>query len=606
MHRAEKVAYFSSEHGHEGLPLGGGLGILAGDAEKSAADLKLPMVAVGLLYRNGSFHQVLDAEGRQSQTYNTPFDRERLADYHKDTCTVPLQDRKVRISAGEFYVRSTVPGDKRNFVPLFLLEPTENGNGHDDTLADTLYPTDTYKKLCQQAILGYGGVHVLEHMGFGQLERYVLNEGHAALAINALLERYGGDIDKVRAHVFFVTHTPVPAGIDVFTDFDIKNAIPHLPFVSEAVSRGGDNSLHMMKYAMGTARPGSSVAVARLHELVSKAQFYQFPNMDALGSIDNGVHLPTWTSPEVQQLYDKYTNGVWRTDPKTLELGLLSVKTDEVEQAHSASRGRLGQFLKDNLGQRVRGNAEYDPGRLTIGFGRRFATYKQATLIFDQMTRLEMLGDNIQLVFSGKAHEADDPGKAVISDLFMKMAYLRGKVPIFFIEDYDMAVAKLIVQGADVWLNNPRKLREASGTSGMKAAANFVPQISIPDGWWILQQAPEGYRLPKGLVEGVTGWGIGEEPTGEYIARITDLSKTGNFQALEAVRSKERIDAANLFMDKLAEVVVPLFRSDKDTWRKIGRSAAAFNASWYNTHRMILQYFERMGVDVPQLDLLSN
>ena len=134
MHRAEKVAYFSSEHGHEGLPLGGGLGILAGDAEKSAADLKLPMVAVGLLYRNGSFHQVLDAEGRQSQTYNTPFDRERLADYHKDTCTVPLQDRKVRISAGEFYVRSTVPGDKRNFVPLFLLEPTENGNGHDVSL----------------------------------------------------------------------------------------------------------------------------------------------------------------------------------------------------------------------------------------------------------------------------------------------------------------------------------------------------------------------------------------------------------------------------------------------------------------------------------------
>ena len=593
MNKKAKVAYISAEYGIEGLPfLGGGLGTLAGDASKSFADLGLPVVGIGIYYHKGNFHQVLLEDGWQLEQYRN-FDPTRIMEYQYVNLEVPIENRKVKVNAWRY----DVTGETGHVVPIFFLDT--NGNNdvqtNDDNICDILYPAgNQYHRLAQKQILGNGGVRLLDKLGFGDLDKYHINESHAALAGTALMEKYGS-VEEVRKHLAYTTHTPVPAGIGKYppdlvrlvlgNDFYSKHQIKNLT--------GSDDSddLNMARLAM--ALSSEAFGVSQLHAQVSKYMFKDYPNMDRLYSIDNGVHVQTWASLEFQKLYDSSTNRQWRLHPKTLE-GILRLSDEQVINAHEVSRARLGHFLETDT--RVKGWQHYDNQKLTLGFARRFATYKQATLMFEQMDRLIRLGKDVQIVFSGKAHPSDNPGKEVIKEVFNYMKELAGEVSIWFIEDYHMDVAKYLVRGVDVWVNNPMRLLEASGTSGMKAAVNGVPQFSIPDGWFLPQEPLDGYSLPKGLIEGVTGWGIGRLPTEADFSMLLD----GHESWLR--RQEDRRRDAEDFYGKLEGIIIPLFKYDKPGWAEVMKSAIACNGSWYNTHRMVMQYFEKAyGIPIEEL-----
>ena len=573
-----KVAYYSAEVGVEGQPLGGGLGILAGDGIKSFADLGLPVAVVSLLYGKGSFHQKLAPDGWQTEEYHGFDTTGRMVPHHKIT-TVPIEGRDVGISA----LILPIVGVTQHIVPLINLDTNGNNDGwYDNQITDILYPSEhKYWRLTQEQVLGKGGVRALDALGYKDIQVHHANEGHAALAGLELVARYGS-IEEARKHFVFTTHTPVPAGLDVFSRQLAEQVLNGgMPSAEYMRSLTGTEDLSMARLAMALA--GQSFGVSPLHAEVSRYMFSDFPNMDRLYSIDNGVHLATWASPQVQKLYDNLTNREWRLHPEKLER-ILELSEDQVLNAHKVSREQLGHFLNTN--PRVKGNAQYDPEKLTIGFARRFATYKQATLIFEDIERLIKLGKDVQIVFAGKAHPSDDYGKEVIKDVFRHMKQLGGRVPIWFVEDYDMQVAKYLVRGVDVWLNNPERLLEASGTSGMKAAANFVPQLSVLDGWSVPQEPVPGYNLPKGLIEGITGWAIGRAPSQQNFIELLGPN-AGNKR-----REDRRTDALDLY-GKLEDVIVPLFKNDKKAWARVMRAAAAHNAPWFNSHRMVRQYFDQ-------------
>lgn len=576
-----RVAYFCTEFGREGLPFGGGLGILAGDYTKSAADLGLPVVGIGLLYSQGNFHQKLSEDGWQTEWYEK-FDPTGIMTYHSKDVTVPIEGRDVKLNAWKF----SVVGETGHVVPIFFLD-TE-GNNHDrpwdDNICNILYPSKhPYERITQEQVLGTGGVRTLDALGYKNIEIYHLNEGHAALAGLELLKKYGS-VEETKKRMVFTTHTPVPAGMEQFTRELAEQVLGNdLPSKDYMRSLTGAENLNMARLAM--ALSSESFGVSSLHAQVSKYLFNDFPNMDKLYRIDNGIHLQTWTAPPVQKLYDILTYGEWRLRPKSLEK-ILELSPEQVLNVHKISREKLGEFLNND--PKVKGSAYYNPAKLTIGFARRFATYKQATLLFEQFERLRNLGDDIQIVFSGKAHPGDNSGKEVIKEVFRYMSELKGQVSIWFIEDYDMRTAKYMVRGVDLWLNNPEKLKEASGTSGMKAAANFIPQLSIPDGWSVFQEPAEGYSLPKGLIEGVTGWSIGEEPTEADFPILL-----GDNQYIQRQRRENMNSDAERLYDKLEEIIIPLFKENKTGWSDVMKWAAAHNAPWFNSHRMVEQYFER-------------
>ena len=579
MDKQARVAYFCMEFGIEGLPFGGGLGILAGDFLKSSADLGLPVVGVGLLYSQGNFRQKLLPDGWQQEWYDR-FDPSGRMKYYPTNAKVSIEGREVSLNVFNYHV----VGETEKIVPLLLIDTNGNHAGRpwDDFICNVLYPAGhPYQRLTQEQVLGTGGVRVLEDLGY-KVEIYHPNEGHAALAGLELLAK-SGSVEEARKHMVFTTHTPVPAGIDHFARELAEQVLgQNLPSRDYMRNLTGTDDLNMARLAM--ALSSQAFGVSPLHSAVSRYMFHDYPNMGNLHSIDNGIHLQTWTAPEVQKLYDSITRREWRLNPKSLE-SILQLPEEQILDVHRRSRERLGEFLGRD--PRVKGYSDYDPERLTIGFARRFATYKQATLIFEQLDRLIRMGNDIQIVFAGKAHPSDNPGKEVIKDVFRYMGHLRGRVPVWFIEDHDMQIAKYMVRGVDLWLNNPQRLLEASGTSGMKAAANFVPQISIIDGWSVPQEPAPGYTLPKGLIEGVTGWSIGRAPS------ESDFSELLTGHNSHAIREERRRDALDL-ADKLEHIIIPLFRKDKKGWATVMRGAAAHNAPWFNSHRMARQYFEEV------------
>lgn len=595
-----KVAYFSPEFGIEKLIFSGGLGILAGDFLKSCADRGLPIVGVGLLYNNSNYHQRLLDDGWQEDWY-TPYDPSEIMQGCEDVdITVPIEDRDVLAKVWEYRVKSSIPGAK-NYLPLLLLS-TNGCNGerdYDDNICAFLYPGqgDKYHRLAQQQVLGKGGVRMLEKLGFNNVQIYHMNEGYTALLGLELLQGYGS-LDEAKKHIVFTTHTPVPAGNDYFHKEIVERVIGRefLPWdeITKLTKITESDELNMMRLAM--AFSSKAFGVSKLHELVSKYMFKDYPNMGNLSSEDNGIHLPTWVSKEVLELYDRATDGKWRYNPVLLE-NLLQLSEQEILDAHQPGRIRLGTFLQTNLGSRVKGSTQYDPEKLTIGFARRFVTYKRATLIFDEIDRLRKMGKRIQLIFAGKAHSSDNPGKELIKEVFTKMRELEGKVPVWFIEDYDTEIAKLLVQGVDLWLNNPERLQEGSGTSGMKCAANGIPQLSIQDGWWCFQEPISPYTLPRGYVGDLTGWAIGREPNKEDFKLLNNDSKWANKQR-EAIRKED----ANDLMTKL-EHIVDLFKNDKKTWARVMKGAMAHNAPWFNSDRMALDYFKNVyGIPLTELN----
>ncbi len=560
MSQSALVAYLSMEIGIDpGMPTyAGGLGILAGDTVRSCADLGIDMVAVTLLHRRGHFHQSLSELGKQAEA-PVEWDVGAFAERVEAHAHVEIEGRKVEIAAWRYPVR----GNGGAEVPVFLLDTDLPANDPEDRrLTDVLYGGDSHYRLCQEVVLGVGGLRLLRALGYTRIARFHLNEGHAALAILALVEELvprgeskpalGALLDRVRPHCVFTTHTPIPAGHDAFPAELVRSVLGERTARTLA-QLGAREKLDMTDLAL----QGSAFvnAVAMRHAEVSRAMFPDQP----IRAITNGVHAETWTAQPFQSLFDEHIPE-WRRDPLALR-NAVGIPLSELEWAH----GRAKRALLDQV-RRLSGE-ELDPEVLTLGFARRATAYKRATLVFRDIERLVGVADSagpFQLVFAGRAHPRDFDGKAMIEEVFRSARALRGKIRVVYLPNYDMSLGRLICTGCDVWLNTPVPPLEASGTSGMKAALNGVPSLSVLDGWWV-----------EGCIEGITGWAIGNDTPAK--------SRPTPGDALDAEH------AASLY-DKLERAVLPCFYRDRERYLEMARASIAFNGSFFNSHRMALQY----------------
>ncbi|MBF8261907.1 MAG: glgP [candidate division NC10 bacterium] len=549
-----RIAYFSMEVAADPrMPTySGGLGILAGDTLKSCADLKIPLVAVSLLYSKGYFDQKLDEWGNQ-QEFPVAWEPSRFVRLLPITVRVPIENRSVVVRAWQY----DITGHTGYSVPLILLDTNVDENAPPDReLTAFLYGGDERYRLAQEIILGMGGVRMLRALGYNQLERFHMNEGHASLLVLELLRERRGqgaeewDFHGVRSRCVFTTHTPVPAGHDQFSYDLVKGVLGETIPVEMVQMLGGKNRLNMTLLALNLSRYVNGVA--KRHGEVSQEMFPGY----SIDSITNGVHSFTWTCDSFKKLYDRHIAG-WVNDPFSLRYA-VSIPKGEIWDAHVEAKGRLIEEVHRRIGMSLK------PDVLTIGFARRATLYKRADLVFSDPGQLMEIASTvgpIQLVFAGKSHPKDDPGKDLIRRVFHFARQLKDQIPIAYLENYDMELGKLLTSGVDLWLNTPLRPLEASGTSGMKAAHNGVPSFSVLDGWWI-----------EGHIEGVTGWSIGPGP-----------------QDLHRQDAANEQDARELY-HKLRTVIAPMFYRDRDRWIDIMRQAIAFNASFFNTHRMVQQY----------------
>jgi starch phosphorylase len=549
-----RIAYFSMEIALEpDVPTySGGLGILAGDTLRSAADLGTPVVAVTLAYRKGYFRQILDSAGNQFEQPQE-WDPERQLPEAGPRVRVEIEGRQVAIRAWKY----TITGISGEIVPVLLLDTDMAENSEfDRSLTDSLYGGDQRYRLAQEIVLGLGGFLLLQKLYSGQIETYHMNEGHSALLSLGLLERrleqsFAGrlkqlDIDGVRNMCIFTTHTPVPAGHDQFPRSLVSQVLgrAELGLLDEAEAWEGD-ALNMTYLALRFS--GYVNGVAMRHGEVSRGMFPAYE----ISAITNGVHAITWTSPAFAELFDSYIPG-WRTDNNYLRYA-ISIPLPAVREAHADAKAELFAEISRAFGVRL------DPKLLTLGFARRASTYKRADLLFQDPERLRKIAREvgpIQLVYGGKAHPHDEGGKNLIRRVVGGASSLADAIHTVYVENYDMRWGRLITSGVDIWLNTPMRPQEASGTSGMKAAMNGVPSFSVVDGWWA-----------EGHIEGVTGWSIGSSEVAE------DPS----------------IEVAALY-DKLEREIVPMFYGRPNRFTEIMRFAIALNGSFFNTQRMLLQY----------------
>ena len=548
-----RIAYFTMEIALDpAIPTySGGLGVLAGDTIKSAADLGVATVAVTLLQRRGYFVQSLDPVDGQ---------REAPAAWQPDDQLVPLEPTvHVAIEGRPVEVRAwlrEVAGEGGFTVPVLFLDTDLSSNSDADrALCGTLYGGDARYRLCQELVLGVGGARMLDRLGFRGLRRYHLNEGHAALCTLELARRHNYErpaadwqFDETRAACVFTTHTPVPAGHDQFSRDLVDQVLGDLVPRAVLDRVAGPECLNMTALALELSSYVNGVA--RRHAEVSREMFPGY----GIHHVTNGVHSRTWTAPDLAGLYDEHLPG-WAADPFLLR-NAARIPNDALWPAHTRAKAALLAEVRARTGQAL------DPEALTIGFARRATPYKRADLIFSDLDRLRdavRRGGPLQLVFAGKAHPRDEGGKGLIRRILAVARELGRELPVVYLADYDMALGRTLVAGVDLWLNTPERPLEASGTSGMKAAHNGVPSLSCLDGWWV-----------EGHVEGVTGWSIGP---------ATPLP----------VSEANGVDADDLY-DKLAGVIGPLYHRRRDDWIAVMKNAIALNASFFNTHRMVQQY----------------
>lgn len=546
------VAYFSMEVGLEArMPTySGGLGVLAGDTLKAAADLEAPLVAVSLLHRNGYFRQKLEADGEQVEL-PVEWSPEELLEPVEPRVEVEIEGRRVHLRAWRRIVR----GRSGFEISLYLLDANLPENAKQDrALTDDLYGGDLAYRLSQEIVLGLGGLRMLEALGHHGIRTYHMNEGHSSLLTLGLLERAlaGGEssedaVEEVRRQCVFTTHTPVPAGHDKFP-VPLASRILGEASVELLEGAGGihDGVLNMTHLALRFSRYLNGVAMR--HRQVSEGMFPGYP----VDSITNGVHVRTWVAPAFQRLFDRHIPG-WRDESFNLRYA-VAIPLEEIQAAHTEAKKDLFRVVEERTDRRL------DPDVLTLGFARRATPYKRAGLLLadpDRLRRMAEAHGGLQILYAGKAHPADQGGQDMIRRVHEVAAELGDDVPILYLEDYGMALAARMVAGVDVWVNTPRKPQEASGTSGMKAAINGVPSLSVLDGWWI-----------EGHVEGVTGWSIGDAWD---------------------VESDRTVELGSLY-EKLEEVVLPLYRDRPDAFAAIRRSAVSLNGSFFNAERMMLQY----------------
>ena len=600
------IAYFSAEFGlTECLPnYSGGLGVLSGDHLKSASDLGLPLVGVGLLYQQGYFRQYLNVDGWQQETYpindfyNMPLQLERREDGRPVTIEVaypqgPVTAQVWRVQVGR--------------VPLFLLDTNleQNSRPEDRDITDQLYGGDVEMRIRQEIMLGIGGLRALDALGMRPTVCH-MNEGHSAFLalerIRILMREQGLSFAEARevaqAGNVFTTHTPVPAGIDVFApelmdkyfgNFYRSLGLSQDEFLALGRQNPGDAKEPFNMAVLALRLAAHTNGVSQLHGQVARRMWQgvwpQVPEHEVpITSITNGIHPRSWISNDMAGLYDRYLGPRWLEDPTdhTLWMRVEHIPGEELWRTHERRRERLVAFarrrLRAQLQQRGAPQSEIaqadealDPEALTISFARRFATYKRATLLLRDPERLaRILNDKerpVQIIFAGKAHPQDNPGKELIRQIIHLARQEEFRRRIVFIEDYDMVVARYLVQGADVWLNTPRRLREASGTSGMKAAVNGGLNMSILDGWWV-----EAYRFN-------TGWAIGRGE--EY----TD------FEYQDDVES-------SAIYNLLEKEVVPLFYERGPDglprgWIALMKAAMRSICPVFNTNRMVHEYTER-------------
>jgi len=527
----------------------GGLGVLAGDTLRSAADLGVPLIAFTLVHRKGYFQQRLDERGMQSEEIQ-PWNPADFCIEEKVRVTVSVEDRIVTVRCWRY----DLVGRFGHVVPIYLLDTDLDGNtGWDRGLTDHLYGGDTNYRLEQEIVLGMGGARMASALGH-KVNVHHMNEGHAALLTLALLERQLGggplngateiDIEHVRNQCVFTTHTPVPAGHDRFsTEQAIRILGGDRTARLERMGCFRDEMLNMTLLALRFSRYANGVSMQ--HAKVSRALFPEF----ALDSITNGVHAPTWVSEPIQKMLDANFSP-WRRDNLYMR-NAIDITEEEILSVHAQNKAALLAEVAQRTGQ------AFDPKVLTLGFARRAATYKRATLMFADTARLAEIATNaggLQIIYAGKAHPQDEPGKALIQQVVADAARLSNDMlRVVYLENYDWKLGAMLTAGVDVWVNTPRRPYEASGTSGMKAALNGVPSLSILDGWWI-----------EGCIEGFTGWAI----------------EDGADDAAEA----------DSLYRKLETAVVPLYRDAPKKWARLMRATLAFNGSYFNTNRMVKQY----------------
>ncbi|MBI5216936.1 MAG: alpha-glucan family phosphorylase [Ignavibacteriae bacterium] len=605
---AEKlqIAYFSAEFGlTECLQnYSGGLGVLAGDHLKSASDLGLPIIGIGLLYQQGYFRQYLNADGWQQERYpendfyTLPLHLERNENGKPKTISIELPGRSVAAQIWKVQVG-------RN--PLYLLDTNiPQNNPADQNITDQLYGGDKEMRIKQEILLGIGGYRALHLLGYSPTV-YHINEGHSAfLTLERSLDlmkaqnlSFAQAAEATMASMVFTTHTPVPAGNDYFPPELMKKYFSFMAeqlgleideFLALGRQNPEDETEHFCMTVLALRMSDFSNGVSKLHGQVSRKLWQKVwegipVNELPISSITNGVHAPSWISRDIAGLYDRYLGPTWREDPghHGMWSRVLHIPDEELWRTHERRRERLVAFARQRLGNQLtargvpaseiaQAREVLNPDALTIGFARRFATYKRAALLLRNPERLIKILSNkerpVQIIFAGKAHPMDNEGKDIIRQIahFERNPEVRRRM--VFIEDYDMVVARYLVQGVDIWLNTPRRPLEASGTSGMKATLNGALNVSILDGWW-----DEAYNSGN-------GWAIG--------------------QGEEYAEEKYQDDVeSNLLYDLLEKEIVPLYysRGEDDLPRQwIARMKTAMRTIGpeFNSNRMVRQYTEEM------------
>jgi len=547
-----RVAYFSMEIAlrSEVPTYAGGLGVLAGDTLRSAADLSLPLVGVTLVSRAGYFRQELDAGGRQI-AHPALWDPAHWASALDARVAVRIEDRAVWVGAWLFVVESELGGR----APVLLLDTDLAENAPADReITHHLYGGDDEYRLRQEMILGMGGVRLLHALGF-EISAYHMNEGHSALLGVELLRRFTYptselrpgespyDLPRVRQLCRFTTHTPVEAGHDRFS-WELVRRLFHgsgpnnsaAPIdIEELRQLGGADCLNMTRLALSLSDFVNGVA--KRHAEVSSGMYPGYK----VRAITNGVHPYTWTSAAFRALYDRYIPG-WCHEPELLSRAEI-IPDGEIGAAHERARRALIDRVRALTG------IELDPAAAILGYARRMTAYKRPGLLFGALARLQAIAREqpFQVVLAGKAHPRDEEGQRLIALLHRHARALAGSLTVVYLRDYDLALAQTLVSGSDVWLNTPSPPLEASGTSGMKAAFNGVPSLSVLDGWWI-----------EGCIENVTGWSI---------------------------------DGASTLYDKLANTVLPLYYGRAPGgWVRLMKGTISRNAAYFNSHRMMRRY----------------
>jgi starch phosphorylase len=600
-----RIAYFSAEFGlHESVPVySGGLGVLAGDHMKSASDLGIPLSGVGLMYREGYFRQYLNVDGWQQERYpendffNLPLIPELRPDGSPLLVSVPFPGREVFLRVWRIQVGR---------VPLYLLDTNIPQNSPEDrTITARLYGGDHDMRVRQEMVLGIGGLRALVALGKAPTVCH-MNEGHSAFCglerIRRLMEESRLDFaaarEAVAAGAVFTTHTPVPAGNDVFSpqliEYYFGEMISRLrvdkqEFLGLGRQNPRDHNEPFCMTVLAIRLANVVNGVSKLHGMVSrkmwKSIWPELPDPEIpITSITNGVHTPSWVSADILQLFERYLGVSWMERPADHAIWRRadSIPDAELWRTHERRRERLVAFarrrLKNQLKNRGappsevnRADEVLDPDALTIGFARRFATYKRGTLIFRNIERLSAILNNkdrpVQIIFAGKAHPRDHGGKELIAEILHTARRPEFRRRIVFLEDYDIDLARMLVQGVDVWLNNPRRPLEASGTSGMKVCCNGGLNLSILDGWWV-----EGYAQDN-------GWAIG---AGE---EYTDLTYQDDVES-------------RAIYDLLEQEIVPQFwtRSSDGLprgWLRMMKRSISSNCPFFNTNRMVQEYVEK-------------